>query len=253
MMTETAQFIRSLSFFDGLSIEDVQQLNQSAQIRTYPKKTSLYIYGDSATRFFIVMSGWVKLCQNTHDGNAAILGLFMRGDSFGEAVLIEGASYPQNSETIEETKVIELPAALLRAMARQNPEFSFHLMQSMTHNLHRLQLENEHLSVMTTTQRVACFILQLCLGHDHCDGHLTFPYDKHLAAARLGMKPETFSRGLKELRAYGVTVEKNDIFVSDQKALENFACSNCSACPENCPLVKKGLCCQEQNGQLKVL
>ena len=138
-------------------------------------------------------------------------------------------------------------------MARQNPEFSLHLMQSMTHNLHRLQLENEHLSVMTTTQRVACFILQMCLGMEHCDGHLTFPYDKHLAAARLGMKPETFSRGLKDLREYGVTVEKNDVYIESRERLEKFCCSNCSACPDTCPLAKRGLCCHGRSEQAQAL
>ena len=127
-------------------------------------------------------------------------------------------------------------------MAVQNPQFSLRLMQSMTHHIQRLRLENEHLAIMTTTQRVGCFLLQLCLGVDHHEGRLTLPYDKHLAASRLGMKPETFSRALKELQTIGVTVIKNELYVENRKALEDFCCVNCSCSPQTCTLARKNFC-----------
>ncbi len=239
---ETAFFIQSLPFFKGLSDNDIAALVDAAHIKTYPKRSHIHMQGDPGDRFFVMMSGWIKLTQTTMEGNEAVLALFTRGDSFGEAILFEGASYPNNAEVVEEVKVIELPAQTLREIAKKSPDLSLRLMETMTHHIQRLQLENEHLSIMSTTQRTGCFLLQLCLGMEQCTGHLNFPYDKHLAAARLGMKPETFSRALKDLQKLGVSVKGNDIFIESRQNLEDFCCSNCSCSPENCMLCKSGGC-----------
>jgi CRP-like cAMP-binding protein len=191
------------------------------------------------------MNGWVKLHQATMEGNEAVLALFTRGDSFGEAILIDDAVYPHSAEALEESKIIEFPASLLKEIAACNATFTLHLIQSMTKRIEQLQLENEHLAVMTTIQRVACLINQMCLLQNNLQkhgnkNHLQFPYDKHLAAVRLGMKPETFSRALKELHEAGVDVAHNEITVKGHETLEEICCSNCSASPHNCPLAKNG-------------
>ena len=239
---EITTHIISLPFFHGLLNEHIQDLLDVAKIRIYKKKSSVYLYGDLADRFFIIMDGWVKLCQATMDGNEVILALFTRGDSFGEAIVVDGAVYPNNAEIVEDAKLIELPAQALKEVAKKNATFSLRLMETMTNHIHRLQLENEHLAVMTTTQRIGCFILQICLGMKHYSGHLTLPYDKNLAAARLGMKSETFSRGLKDLRNIGVSVKKKEVYIENLKTLKDFCCTNCSCCPETCPLVRKEFC-----------
>lgn len=240
---EAACFLKSLPFFDGLSQDDVHNLLICSKTKIYPKKTSIFMHGDPANRFFIIMSGLVKLYQTTMDGNEVVLALFTLGESFGEAVVVEGASYPHSAEAVEETKVIELSARILKELASKNPEFSFRLMRSMTHHIQCLQLKNEHLAVMTTTQRVGCFLLQLCLSMKSSRAHILLPYDKHLAASHLGMKPETFSRALKDLQEFGVKVSNNDIYIKSVVTLEEFSCSNCSSSPENCLLSRKAACC----------
>ncbi|MCZ7594171.1 MAG: helix-turn-helix domain-containing protein [Hyphomicrobium sp.] len=41
------------------------------------------------------------------------------------------------------------------------------------------------------------------------------PFEKSLLANRLGMKPESFSRALRRLRSYGVTVERETVKIAD--------------------------------------
>ena len=241
-MSDSTFFLKSLPFFKGLSDVDMDYLVQSACTKTYPKKSSVFIQGDTANRFFVVMSGWVKLYQLTSEGAESVLALFTRGDTFGEALLFDSSSYPYNAATVQTAKIIEIPIKVLKDCTERNLDFSLRLMKTMSHHIQRLQLENEHLSVMTTTQRVGCFLMQMCLGMEICAGHLKFPYDKHLAAARLGMQPETFSRALKDLQKIGVQIVKNDIMIQDHNALEEFCCSHCSCSSENCLLAKKVLC-----------
>ena len=48
---------------------------------------------------------------------------------------------------------------------------------------------------------------------------MRLPYDKKLIASRLGMKPETFSRALAQLRNHGVTIKGGDARIADLAVL----------------------------------
>lgn len=236
-------FLRTLPFLKILPENDFQALFSGSKIRTYSKKSSVFSQGDSADRFFLVMSGYIKLYQTTRDGNEVVLGLYGRGEGFGgEAVLFEGAAYPHNATAIEDSNILELSNTTVRGLITRNAEFSLYLMQSMTRQIERLRLEKEHLAVMSAKQRVACFLYQIYLSQcngSKCEGkRLNLPSKKHLTAVHLGMKQETFSRALKELQTIGVNICQNTVVIKDSDALEKVCCSNCSASPQNCPLVK---------------
>ena len=63
--------------------------------------------------------------------------------------------------------------------------------------------EIEQLKARTGAQRLAEFLLELCpVESGSCAVRL--PYDKALIAGRLGMKPESLSRGFSRLRKVGV-------------------------------------------------
>lgn len=239
---ESSFFIKSLPFFDGLSERELKPFIHSANIRTYPRKKSLFIQGDKVTRFFVVINGWIKLYQTTMEGNEAVSALFTRGEIFGETMLIEGTTYQYSAEALQKSKLLEFPTSLLMGTAAHNPGFSLRLIQNMMRQIQRLQIENEHLAIMTAVERTACLIHQMYLTQTrnqtsvNTNTHIRFPYDKYLAAIRLGMKPETFSRALKELQDIGVKVIHDDISIANGSALEKMCCSNCSASPRNCPL-----------------
>src|SRR5690606_9070894 len=120
------------------------------------------------------------------------------------------------------------PGHTFQQLARSNHDITNRMMSVMSHEMHNLQIENEHLSLMSAPQRVGCLLLQFSTGIEGKGGALVFPYDKSLAAARLGMKPETFSRALAQLKLLGVTVSGSKINIQDFSRLIDFCCDNCS-------------------------
>ncbi len=229
------QFVRTLPFFDGLPDTDMNVFAAASRAKNYKKNESLFHLGDPADRFFVVLSGWIKLYRETGDGEEAVVALFKRGDVFGEAAIFNGAGYPFSAVASEDSKVIEISAAVLRERARQNHDIMDRIMASMSKELRDLQLENEHLALMSAPQRVGCLLLQLSAGMIGKGGTFSFPYDKSLAAARLGMKPETFSRALAQLKPYGVTVSGPEVKVESFSCLIDYCCSHCSSLPGECP------------------
>lgn len=228
------QFLGELPFFKNLPKSDMEAFFNAARIREYKKQESLFHLGDAADRFFVVLSGWIKLYRETGEGEEAVIAIFTRGDVFGEAAIFSGAGYPFSAQASETSRIIEIPAAVLRMRGRDNHDIMNRVMASMSKEMRNLQLENEHLALMSAPQRVGCLLLQLSAGMVGKGGTFSFPYDKSLAAARLAMKPETFSRALMQLRPVGVTVSGPEVRIENFSCLVDYCCSHCSSLPGEC-------------------
>lgn len=230
----TAEFLQSLSFFSKLPAVDMGVFLDAAHIRTHDKGSGLFHQGDSADSFFVIMSGWVKLFRTTPEGEEALVGIFTRGDVFGEAALFPGSVYPVSAAAVEETRILAIPAAVLKARAQKNPDITVRMLASLTREMQNLQRQNEQMAIMSTTQRVACLLLQLSSHLVGKGGVMVFPYDKALAAARLGMTPETFSRALAQLKAVGVSVKGAEVGIDSFEKLAAYSCGHCTAQPHEC-------------------
>jgi len=103
------------------------------------------------------------------------------------------------------------------------------------------------MAIMSAPQRVSCLLLQLSGHMIGNGGTLTFPYDKSLAATRLGMKPETFSRALAQLKPYGVTAKGPEITIESFTRLTEFSCGHCTALPGECRGCRSATACLFKN------
>lgn len=231
---QTDKFLRGLTFFANLPDPIIQAFTKTGRLCRYSKQRNIFMQGDEADRLFVVLNGWVKLYRETTEGDEAVIAIFTRGDVFGEAAIFGGAGYPFSAEAAEETRILEIPSHVLREQARVNHEVMVRIMNSMSREMRNLQMENEHLSLMSAPQRVGCLLLQLSSGMVGKGGTFSFPYDKSLAATRLGMKAETFSRALSQLKPVGVTVSGPEVTIDSFSNLVDYCCSHCSALPGEC-------------------
>lgn len=199
-----------------------------SQIIEPDKNETLFIQGEKADFLYIVLSGWVKLFRETGDGKEAIAGLCTHGDLFGEAVLYQNAKYPFGAQAVAESIVLRIPAALIRERINKDGSFATRLLQVVGQRLNALELHMEHITVMTAPQRVGCFLLKLCKGKEGQNIGIMLPYDKTLVATYLGMKLETFSRTLAQLRDIDVTVDGPQIVIGDVRKLQEYVCGSCS-------------------------
>ncbi len=228
LAAQTHGFLTALPFFKGQEDKMLENFLRASELCEYSKHSLIFTAGDKAEKFYIIVEGWLKLFRVTAEGEESVLAMFTRGDVLGEAAVFEDATYPFSVEVAENAKLIEIPAAFLRNAAKENADVMKRIMTSMSREMHKLQLENEHLSIMTAPQRVGCLLLQLSTGMLGKGGTFTFPYDKSLAAARLGMKAETFSRALSQLKPFGVTIGGAEIKIDSFQCLVQYVCGHCS-------------------------
>lgn len=193
-----------------------------ATVTSVDRATMIFAQDDPAVAIYIVLDGWVKLFRIAPSGSEAIVGVFSRGHSFGEAVALRQTTYPVYAETVTDSVLMRLEARELLRRLHEAPEVAISMLTATYAHLHNLVAQIEQLKAQTGPQRVAEFLLDLAESKiGTCSVQL--PYDKVLIAGRLGMKPESLSRAFSKLKEHGVRINQNYAEIDDLDMLRAYA------------------------------
>lgn len=194
---------------------------ESARLRSFSRGETIFLQGERASAIYIVAEGWVKLYRIAPSGAEAVVGVFTKGSSFGEAVAFRHDTYPVAAEAVTDCALIRIEADAFLRQIRENPEVAISILSATFVHLHGLVAQVEALKAQTGAQRVAEFLLELAPCPDGaCE--VTLPYDKVLIAGRLGMKPESLSRAFARLKDQGVTIKQNTAQIEDLAILRDY-------------------------------
>jgi CRP-like cAMP-binding protein len=198
------------------------QLLSQAHTREFDRGATIFLQGERASAIYIVAEGWVKLYRIAPNGTEAVVGVFTKGASFGEAVAFRHDTYPVAAEAVTDCALVRIEADSFLRMIRESPEVAISILSATFVHLHSLVAQVEQLKAQTGAQRVAEFLLELATcPSGPCE--VTLPYDKVLIAGRLGMKPESLSRAFARLKEQGVTIRQNAVHIQDIAALRDYA------------------------------
>jgi CRP-like cAMP-binding protein len=202
--------------------EVADALLKGATTRHAGRGETLFLQGEIAQVIHVVLDGWVKLYRISPNGNEAVVNVFTRGSSFGEAVAFRHGEYPVSAEAVTDCTLLQISAATFISMMKANPEICLSVLSATFQHLQALVGQIEQIKARTGAQRVAEFLLGLC-NQETGSCVVTLPYDKVLIAGRLGMKPESLSRAFSKLRPHGVRIAKNHAAIEDIEKLRDYA------------------------------
>ena len=210
--------LKQIPLFAGMADDARMTLLADATVRRYPRGTSLFMQGDQADRFFVVLEGWVKGFRQSMDGQESVIAVFGPGESFAEAAMFVSGNFPISTEIAADARLLVIPSRGVLTQLRDDPEIALKMLAIMSQRLRRLVQQVEQLTVKTSTQRLAAFLEKL-VDREEGSGEFQLPLDKYLIAGRLGMQPETLSRALSKLRSIGVATDGHRVIVKDIAAL----------------------------------
>lgn len=219
---------REAVLFASLPDELADTILQRATTRSYRRGETVFLQGDPSESIFVVLDGWIKLFRITSTGAEAVVGVFTKGRSFGEAVAFSGGAYPVSAEVVTDSRLLHVRASILSTMMRDRPEIATAILASAFRHLHGLVAQLEQLKAHTGAQRVAEFLLELCL-REKGSCTITLPYDKTLIAGRLGMQPQSLSRAFNRLETQGVKISHNQATIADVERLREYMLQDRSA------------------------
>lgn len=197
------------------------RLLDSSRALEFDRGATIFLQGEQARGIYIVAEGWVKLYRIAPSGAEAVVGVFTKGRSFGEAVAFRNDIYPVSAEAVTFCRLIRIEASQFLNAIRENPEMALSILSATFSHLHSLVAQVEALKARTGAQRVAEFLLKLA-PCDRGECAVRLPYDKVLIAGRLGMKPESLSRAFAKLKPVGVRITQNTADIADLDALRDY-------------------------------
>ncbi|SLN61079.1 Crp/Fnr family transcriptional regulator [Oceanibacterium hippocampi] len=222
MTQSDKEIAREAVLFASLPDDLAELVLGRATIHTIDSGGMLFLHGDPATYVYVVLDGWIKLFRSTSAGNEAVVGVFTKGQSFGEAAAFRGDVYPVGAEAVTDCRLLRVSAAYLLETMVARPELCVAILGATFRHLHALVAQIEQLKAQTGPQRVAEFLVELCpVSEGACT--VTLPYDKALIAGRLGMSPESLSRAFARLRQHGVIVNQYHAAIGDIETLRDYA------------------------------
>ncbi|WP_417689432.1 Crp/Fnr family transcriptional regulator [Roseibium sp.] len=215
------ELVRKTAILGGLGEDALTALLSDGVVKTPERGEVIFMQGDPANAFYVVLDGWVKIYRMTVAGEEAVVGIFTAGQSFAEAAAFTAGKFPVSAEGVTDCRLLMIPSNHLFDRIRNSPEIGLSMLASTSQHLHALVHQVQQLKAHTGAQRLAEFMLSHAPVDDGACT-IALPYDKALIAAHLGMKPESLSRAFARLKEYGVGVKRNMATIQDIARLRDF-------------------------------
>ena len=218
---EETFLIQMTPLFGNLPESTLQLITNSAVPRDYPKRKILFHEGDKADHFYVVLKGMVKLFRCSYDGNETVIHVFKRGEIFGESAMFMGSTFPLSAEVVSPARLLRIESNTIRRVIRKQPDIAIDMLASASRHHKQIVDQINQLKVHSVNERVAKFLLGLT-AEETGQVQVDLPYEKSLIASTLGMKPESFSRALGNLRTIGVAIDHEHVVIEDVEKLKKF-------------------------------
>jgi CRP-like cAMP-binding protein len=208
--------------FSKLTDLQLDRIYKYSQITRLDEGQILFNQSEKVKAFYMVLKGRIKLFRMSADGQEKIIEIVNPGEVFAEALMfIDQTDYPVSSAALSETEVLCINSEQFKNMLWDSTETCLLLLGDMSFRLRKLVNEIDKLTLHSGTCRVASYLVQ-----EMPEGKSEFALEipKNIIAARLSIKPETFSRIIKSLNKQGIlSIDGNSVVVHDIGKLKNQA------------------------------
>lgn len=193
--------------FSGLNDADLASLAAITTRRSFSKGDALFVEGDEATGFYLLVEGHLKLCRVSPDGREKVLHFVRPGETFAEAAFFGDGRYPAEARALESGEAIFLPKQGFMGLVEKNPQFALNLVVSLSLSLRRFARQIEELTFADVTSRLASFLIKRVAESSTTYGGITYleiGIKKGELASQLGTAGETISRTFRKLKEEGI-------------------------------------------------
>lgn len=220
----TLEAFKLSHLFSGLSDSQLHQVCQCSHISDLDEGESLFFQGDDVISFYLVVSGSIKLSRVSPEGKEKVVEIIEPYHTFAEALMfMDHPHYPVNATALTPCRLIAINCKFFKSMLRNSIDTCFLLMGEMSFRLRGLIQEIDTLSLDTGTVRIVAYLLQNAPAESN---YFELKIAKSVIASRLSVKPETFSRILKNLHELEIlTIKGRRVTIHDREALTSICSS----------------------------
>jgi len=218
----TGEKLPAIPFFAGLSERQQADMLAGGVSRRVEKGQAIFLDGDRATGFYIVLAGKVKIYKLGPDGKEQILHVFGPGEPFGEVPTFADAVFPAHAEAVESTRLLFFSREGFIRQIRRDPDLAMGMLATLSRRLLHMTRLVESLSLQNVSTRLAAYLIKLSEDQRQADT-VQLDINKGQLAGLLGTAPETLSRALNRLSNRRlIKVDGRRIAILDRAGLQSW-------------------------------
>lgn len=194
--------LRQAELFTLLDEEQLAKVAATARPLELPAGRTLFLRGDTASAFYLLAEGRVKVFKLLQDGRSATIRHVSPHQTFAEAALFQD-TYLSGAETMTAARLYRFETRAFLDLLLAEPRLSVNLLGAMAELLALLNRRVEEL-LLPVPARLARYLLVLADQQPETAPLVTLSTSKRELAARLGTVPETLSRTFDRMKRGGI-------------------------------------------------
>jgi CRP-like cAMP-binding protein len=174
---------------------------------------TLFDQGTTATSFYQVRSGRVKMVSINEQGREFVQGLFAEGQSFGEPPFFNDVPYPAAAIAVVESAVWSCPREGFLRLLAEHPDIHLRLTKVLSGRLVYKSMMLAEIAVEEAEHRLATLIDYFRdADEQRPSGDYRVPFTRQQLADMTGLRVETVVRTVKQMEHAGVlTIDEGKI------------------------------------------
>ncbi len=209
-----------LQEFEGSNA--LENISQNRPENSYKKKQIIYSYGNHPQKLFFLKQGKVKTFVNNDDGKSLTIGLYSEGDFFGYTALLEGSTYKESAEAIDDCVVAEIPIEAFEKLLHHNKDATKKIIQLLAKNITQKEQQLLDIAYNSLRKRVATALVTLVNKYrKEAEEVFTIQISREDLANIAGTATESLIRTLSDFKAEKlVEINGSRISVLNEKKLQ---------------------------------
>jgi CRP-like cAMP-binding protein len=168
----------------------------------FPKGAVIFRQGDPGHEMFVIAEGRVRLTLGA-EAHEKEIGLFGRGEFFGELSLLSGAPRTATAQAVEDTTLLAIGRDVFKMMVEDDLDIVFRMMNIEGQRLSNTNRPIEQLTQQLGHVRIVAYCLKRFVG---AQSRFPFTADINGIAAELQITPSVTAATFAELADAGAGV-----------------------------------------------
>lgn len=146
---------------DAQRVLNLNDLARDRKVKTYKKKTGIYMEGELPNNLYFVKSGNVKSFRTNADGKELIISLYKEGDFFGYEAILENSNYGESAMALEDSELTVIPRHDFLTLLHGHPEISRTFVSMLCKKIAEKEAQLLNLAYNSVRQRTAEALLKI--------------------------------------------------------------------------------------------
>lgn len=200
----------------------LKTLSEDRNINKFKKKQQIYSEGYTPSKLFYVQKGKVRTYKTNDEGKDLVVGLYNEGDFLGYLALLEGTSYKETAETIEDTELAIIPREDFEELMNNNREVMQSFIRMLAKNISDKEQQLLGLAYNSLRKKVAEALITLQKKYKGAsDTSFSIDISRENLAAIAGTATESLIRTLSDFKAEKmIEIREGKISLLNEKKLE---------------------------------